>query len=155
MRMTLAVGFAPMRPKTLARRYYQYFNERRFDEAGEFVHPEAVFTYVPTKQRLVGRAGYRALVAAWMIAFEDAEIEIKTQEQIDDHTMRTEFIGHGTHTGELTLGEAFVLPPTGTRAELPFTDTLTFRNGYIVEARLDFDLVELQQRLTQGAVAQS
>lgn len=144
-----------MTVRTIARRYYQYFNQRRFDEAGDFVHPEAVFTYVPTKQRLVGRAGYRALIAAWLIAFEDAQIEIKTMEHVDDHTIRTEFIGHGTQTGELTLGEAFVLPPTGTRTDLPFTDTLTFRNGYIVEARLDFDLVELQQRLSQSAVAPS
>ena len=144
-----------MTPKTIARRYYQYFNERRFDEAGEFVHPEAVFSYVPTKQRLVGRAGYRALVAAWMIAFEDSQIVIKSLEQIDDHTIRTDFVGVGTHTGELTLGEVFVLPPTGTHAELPFTDTLTFRNSYIVEARLDFDLAQLHQLLTRNAVAQS
>lgn len=144
-----------MTPTTIARRYYQYFNERRFDEAGEFVHPEAVFTYVPTKQRLIGRAGYRALVAAWMIAFEDAYLEVTSIQQVDDHTIRTEFIGHATHTGELTLGEAFVLPATGTRAELRFTDDLTFRNSYIVEARLEFDLAELYQRLTGGAVVSS
>ena len=29
--------------KTIARRYYQYFNERRFDDAGLLIHPEAIF----------------------------------------------------------------------------------------------------------------
>ena len=141
--------------KTIARRYYQYFNERRFDDAGLLIHPEAVFYYVPTKQRLVGRAGYRALVAAWLIAFDDASLEITSLEQIDEHTLRVDFIGHGTHTGDLMLGEAFILPATGTQAKLEFTDTLTFRNGWIVEARLDFDVDEMRRRLTgkQGQVS--
>lgn len=139
--------------KTIARRYYQFFNERRFDEAGELVHPEALFVYAPTKQRLIGRAGYRALAAAWMIAFEDASLEIMSLQQVDGRTIRTEFIGHGTHTGELLLGESFALPATGMRAALPFTDILTFRNERIVEARLEFDLIELHRRLTASTIS--
>jgi ketosteroid isomerase-like protein len=141
-----------MTNKNIARRYYQYFNERRFDEAGEFVHPEAVFTYVPTRQRLIGRAGYRALAAAWIIAFDDAQMELVTLEQLDDHTIRVRSIGHGTHTGDLILGESFVVPATGTQSHLEFTDTLTFRNGWIVDARLEFDAEELRRRLTGAQV---
>jgi hypothetical protein len=62
--------------------YYRYFNERRFDDAGQLMHPEATFHYVSTKQRLVGRAGYRALVAGWVIAFDDARIEITQMQQL-------------------------------------------------------------------------
>jgi len=131
----------------IARRYYRYFNERRFDEAGEFVHPEATFHYVPTKQRLVGRAGYRALVAAWLIAFEDAMLEITALEEIDEHTVQVDFMGRGTHTGDLMLGEEFSIPATGTQAELVFRDTLTFRSGFIVGSRLEFDVDELRARL--------
>jgi len=76
-----------MTPSTIARRYYHFFNERQFDQAGDLVHKEATFHYVPTKQHLIGRAGYRALVAAWMIAFEDAEMEIVSLRLIDEHTM--------------------------------------------------------------------
>ena len=137
-----------MTPTGIARRYYRYFNERRFDEAGEFVHPEATFYYVPTKQRLMGRAGYRALVAAWLIAFEDAEIEITSLLEIDDHTVQVDFIGRGTHTGDLALGEDFSIPATGAHTDLPFRDTLTFRSGFIVGSRLEFDAEELRARLT-------
>jgi len=138
----------------LARRYYDYFNERRFDEAGQLVDPQAVFHYVPTKQRLVGRAGYRALVAAWVIAFEDARVEIVAVRPVNDATVEVEFIGHGTHTGDLVLGEALVIPARGSRAELPFTDTLTFSAGLIVQSQFDFDVEELQRRLAHaGAVS--
>lgn len=131
----------------VARRYYRYFNERRFDEAGEFVHPEATFHYVPTRQRLVGRAGYRALVAAWLIAFEDALVEITAIKEIDEHTVQVDFIGRGTHTGDLMLGEGFSIPATGAQAELVFRDILTFRSGFIVGSRLEFDVDELRARL--------
>jgi len=137
----------------LARRYYAYFNERRFDEAGQLVDPEAVFHYVATQQRLVGRAGYRALVAAWVIAFDDAWVEIRSIRQTDDHVVRVDFVGHGTHTGDLELGEALVIPATGISAELPFTDTLTFRGGLITESRFEFDVVELRRRLTTSVLS--
>jgi ribosomal protein S27E len=140
-----------MTPSRMARCYYRYFNERRFDDAGELVHPEAIFHYVPTRQHLVGRAGYRALVAAWMIAFEDATVEIVSLESIDDHTVQIDFIGHGTHTGDLVLGEDFTIPATGTRSELPFRDTLTFRSGLIVQSRLEFDAQKLRQRLMRSS----
>ena len=136
-----------MNPTELARRYYGYFNERRFDEAGQLVDPEAVFHYLPTKQRLVGRAGYRALVAAWVIAFEDARVEITSLEQLGNATVRVDFIGHGTHTGDLVLGEAVVIPATGVQAKLPFTDTLTIRDSLIVQSDFDFDVGDLQRRL--------
>jgi hypothetical protein len=133
---------------SMARRYYRFFNERRFDEAGEYVHPEALFQYVPTRQRLVGRAGYRALVAAWLIAFEDATADVTALQQIDEHTVQVDFIGRGTHTGDLTLGENYSIPASGAVAELPFRDTLTFRSGFIVGSRLEFDADQLRARLT-------
>ena len=142
-----------MTPTSIARRFYRYFNERRFDEAGEFVHPEATFEYVPTGNHLVGRAGYRALIAAWLIAFEDAKIEITSLQQIDGHTVQVDFCGRGTHTGDLVLGEHFSVPATGAKAELLFRDTLIFRNGFIVGSRLEFDAEELRLRLL-GRAAQ-
>ena len=134
----------------IARRYYQCFNERRFDEAGELVDPQATFHYVPTKQRLIGRAGYRALVAAWVIAFEDASLDVIDLQVLDAGTVRAEFVGRGTHTGDLVLGEYFTLPATGTHADLPFRDTLSIRNGLIVASKLEFDVAELRRRLTQA-----
>jgi predicted ester cyclase len=131
-----------------ARLYYDMFNQRRFDEAGLLVHGEAVFHYIPTKQRLIGRAGYRALAASWVIAFEDAQLEIQTVRTLDDHTVVVDFIGRGTHTGDLTLGEALTIPATGRRADLAFRDTLEVRDGLIVRSSLDFAAAELRRKLT-------
>ena len=135
-----------MSSEQLVRLYYQFFNERRLDEAGQLVHPQAVFHYIPTRQRLVGRAGYRALVAAWLNAFEDARLELRRVDA-NGPTVDVDFVGHGTHTGDLVLGEAFALPATGRAAELPFRDRIEVRDGLIASSELDFDVEELKRRL--------
>jgi predicted ester cyclase len=135
-----------MSSEKLARLYYQLFNERRLDEAGQLVHPQAVFHYIPTRQRLVGRAGYRALAAAWLNAFEDARLDVQ-RVTVSGDTVDVDFIGHGTHTGELVLGETFSLPATGRETELPFHDRLEVRDNLIARSELDFDVEEMKRRL--------
>ena len=136
-----------MDAEEIARRYYDLFNERRLDEAGELVDPQAVFHYIPTNQRLVGRAGYRALAAAWLIAFEDAQVVIESVEPLGRDRVRVRFIGRGTQTGSLELGESLTLPATGRYTELPFEDTLEVRNGRITNIEFNFDVDELKRRL--------
>jgi hypothetical protein len=136
-----------MGPEEVARTYYRLFNERRFDEAEQLIDAHTCFHYVPTKQHLIGRAGYRALVAAWLIGVEDAQVEILTVREAAPDVVRVEFIGRGTHTGDLVFGEALTLPASGCAAGLPFTDTLLIRGGRILDSRLDFDVEELRRRL--------
>jgi limonene-1,2-epoxide hydrolase len=138
-----------MTPAQIARLFYQYFNERRLDEAAELVDPQASFHYVPTRQRLVGRAGYRALVAAWLQGFEDAQLEIQSV-AADGGIVQVDFIGRGTHTGDLVLGDAMSVPATGRNANLPFRDRLDIRDGLIISSELDFDLEEMKRRLLGG-----
>lgn len=135
-----------MSSEQIARRYYQLFNERRLDQAEQLVDPQAIFHYLPTRQRLVGRAGYRALAGAWLHAFEDARLEVRSIET-GDGGVDVEFVGRGTHTGELVLGDALSIPATGRAAELPFHDRLAIRDGLIVSAELDFDIEELKRLL--------
>jgi predicted ester cyclase len=136
-------------PAAVARAYLEYFNERRLDESGQrFVHPQATYHYVPTNQRLVGRAGHRALAATWLVAFDDARADIVNLTAIDEDTVAVDFLGSGTHTGELTFWEGKSLPPTGRRAEVMFRYTLTVKNDLIVNAELDFDLNEMLRQLT-------
>jgi len=135
-----------MSSEQIARLYYQLFNERRLDEAGQLIDPQAVFHYLPTRQRLMGRAGYRALAAAWLNAFEDAQLDVQSI-QVDGAVVHVEFVGHGTHTGDLVLGEELSLPATGRFTSLPFHDRLEVRNGLIVSAELDFDVEEMTRRL--------
>lgn len=136
-----------MTPAQIARRYYACFNERHLDAAERFVDPYAVFHYLPTKQRLIGRAGYRALAAAWLTAFQNAELDIQSLKTNADRRLQVEFVGRGTHTGDLVLGEEVVIPATQRTVELPFRDTLTIADGLIVESQLDFDVFELKKRL--------
>jgi hypothetical protein len=136
-----------MDSKQVARLYYRQFNERRLDDAGKLVDAQAEFIYLPTRQRLIGRAGYRALAAMWLNAFEDAVLEIMAVRAVNPSTVDVDFIGRGTHTGDLVLGEAITIPATGRATELPFHDRLEIRNGLIVASHLDFDLNELKKRL--------
>jgi hypothetical protein len=140
----------PAALEKVARQYYQLFNDRKLDEAAELVDRQATFHYIPTRQRLIGRAGYRALVAAWLNAFDDARLEITSVTVLNDHTVQVEFIGRGTHSGDLVLGEAMTIPATGHVAHLPFTDLLEIRNGVIVSAELDFNVEEMKRRLLGG-----
>jgi hypothetical protein len=136
-----------MTPAEIVRTYYRLFNERRLDEAAQLVDPQASFQYIPTRQRLLGRAGYRALAAAWLIGFEDALLDILSIEETEPETVRVTFVGRGTHTGDLMLGELLNIPATGRRADLSFTDTITIRDGLIVKSELDFDVDEMKRRL--------
>lgn len=131
----------------MARLYYRLFNERRLDEAGRLVHPEAEFHYEPTTQRLRGRAGYRALAAMWLNAFEDARVEVVSLREVDAGVVEADLLGRGTHTGDLVLGEALTIPATGRQAELSFREVLEIRGGLIRALRLEFDLAEMQRRL--------
>ena len=130
----------------IARQYFQLFNERRIDDASQLIDPQASFHYLPTRQRLMGRAGYRALAGAWLTAFEDARLDVRTM-RVEGDAVLVDFVGRGTHTGDLALGDALSLPATGRRAELPFTDRLQFRDGLIVSSELDFDVDEMKRRL--------
>ena len=136
-----------MSSERIARRYYQLFNERRLDEAEQLVDPQAVFHYLPTRQRLVGRAGYRALTGAWLQAFTDAQLEVQYVHVLDTSVVRIEFVGGGTHTGDLVLGDALTIPATGRTAALPFHDRLDIRGGLVVTSELDFDIDEMKRRL--------
>ncbi len=139
-----------MTAEETARHYYQLFNDRRLDAAAELVDRHAVFHYVPTRQQLVGRDGYRALMLGWLKAFEDARLEIQSVLVLDDHVVQVSYLGRGTHTGDLVLGETLTIPATGRAAELPFRTLLEIRGGLIVSAELDFDVEEMQRRLCGG-----
>jgi hypothetical protein len=136
-----------MTPEHVARLYYRLFNERRFDEAGALVDPYASFHYIPTRQRLIGRAGYRALAAAWVIAFEDAVLDIASVAAIDPDTVLVEIRGRGTQTGDLVLGDQIVIPASYRGTSLEFKDRLRVQDGLITSSELDFDAAFLWRRL--------
>ena len=138
-----------MSPEQIARLYYRLFNERNFDAAGQLVDRAASFRYVPSKQNLIGKAGYRALAAMWLNAFEDGQLEVVSVKRSGADTVVVELLGRGTHTGDLVLGDALTIPATGIHGALPFRETLRIVNGTIVDLELDFDIAELKRRLSR------
>lgn len=136
-----------MQMEALVRRYYELFNQRKLDEAERFVDPQAVFTYPVGKEHLIGRAGYRELARRWIEGFPDAHVEITAVIIPDDRTIATEWIGHGTHLGNLELPGFPPLPPGGLRAQLPMREIVTIADGRIIASRMEFDPAELMRRL--------
>jgi predicted ester cyclase len=132
---------------TLMRRYYALFNERRFDDAEQFVHPQAVFTYPMAREHLIGRAGYRDLTRRWLEAFPDARIVITSVTTAPGGTVVAEWVGEGSHRGVLDLSGMPSIPATGVRAELPMRETVRIADGLIVSSRMEFDPAELCRRL--------
>ncbi len=139
-----------MSTEQIARQYYRFFNERNLEAAAQLVDRAASFLYVPSKQRLIGRAGYRALAEMWINAFENGQLEIVSLQQTGQDTVVVELLGRGTHTGDLVLGEALTVPATGVAGALPFRETLRIRDGRIVDVELDFDLESLQRQLLRN-----
>ena len=136
-----------MSPEQIARLYYQYFNERKLEAAAALVDRAAAFRYVPSKQNLIGRAGFRALASMWLNAFEDGRLEITSLKLLNDETVVVKLLGRGTHTGDLVLGEALTIPATGVAGALRFRETLRIRDGSIVDVELDFDIEDLKRQL--------
>lgn len=136
-------------PEQVAPLYYRLFNERRLDDAAQLVDSQVSIRYRPTRQHLIGRAGYRAMADAWLSAFPDAVLEIQSLQVIGGHTAHVKLLGRGTHTGELVLGDAISIPSTGRRAQLTFREVLEIRDGRIVNVELDFDLDDMKRRLLE------
>ena len=133
--------------EAFARRYYECFNQRWFEEAEMFVDPQAMFTYPLAKEHLIGRAGYRELVRRWLEGFPDARISITGVHVIDDRVAVTDWIGEGTHLGLLELPGLPPIPATGVHAEMPMRETITIIDGRIVGSCMEFDPAELARRL--------
>jgi hypothetical protein len=139
-----------MSPELIARQYYHFFNERNLEAAEQLVDRAAAFRYLPSKQHLIGRAGYRALAAMWINAFEDGQLEVSSLTLVDDDIVVVELLGRGTHMGDLVLGEALTIPATGVAGALPFRERLRIRNGSIVDVELDFNIDELKRQLLRA-----
>jgi hypothetical protein len=140
-------------PEAVARLYYALFNERRFGEAVEMIAPTASFIHRPTRERLIGPAGYRSFVLAWVRAFPDAVVEVTSitlektpRKPAEKQRVTAHLIGRGTHVGELDLG-GIVFAPTDRHVTLPFSQHFELRDGQILNAQLDFDLEAMRKVL--------
>jgi len=135
---------------TLARSFYEAFNNRDFDLLAEAIAPEGTITMVGSGQTLRGPEGSRQYNTMWDTAFPDGMITVNRIIAQGDHVV-VEFTGRGTHTGTMTT-PAGAIPATGRSVTLEFIDVLEFGDGKLMSQRNYFDTGSLMTQLGISAV---
>lgn len=135
---------------TLARSFYEAFNNRDFDLLAEAIAPEGTITMVGSGQTLRGPEGSRQYNTMWDTAFPDGMITVNRIIAQGDHVV-VEFTGRGTHTGTMTT-PAGAIPATGRSVTLEFIDVLEFGDGKLMSQRSYFDTGSLMTQLGISAV---
>ena len=95
----------------LARRLYEGWNERKFDELADAVAPDGKIVVVGTGDVFEGREGSLQYNKSWYDGFPDGKITIDNILASGDCVV-VEFTGRGTHTGTLATSMGQV-PATG------------------------------------------
>lgn len=134
---------------SLARRSYEAWNERNFEEIADLVAPDGILTVVGSGETFVGPEGSLRYNAMWADAFPDGAITVDRLIASGDLVV-VEYTGHGTHTGTLvtSMGD---LPATGRTVTMQLCDVTEFEDGKIRSQRSYFDSGSLMAQLGLGA----
>jgi ketosteroid isomerase-like protein len=136
-------------PLELIRRYYEFYNERRFQEGAELFAPDAVIEHAPFGKLLPrGGAGYIDSAERSVRAFPDAWIEVLGVEKHGETTYDVDLVASGTHQGVLDLGVYGRFEATGVRVKVRHREVLEIRNGKITYASVTLDVHDLITQLT-------
>jgi steroid delta-isomerase-like uncharacterized protein len=130
---------------SIARRLYDGWNERAFDEVVEYVADDGELTTVGPGDVFRGKDGARKYNENWANGFPDGRVTID-RVHADGDTVVVEFTGRGTHTGTLatSMGD---IPATGRSMTLKLCDVIEFRDGLIVRQRSYFDTGSMMAQL--------
>jgi steroid delta-isomerase-like uncharacterized protein len=128
-------------PTAIARDYLESWNRRDWSHIRELMHRDYSYTGGDGKVQQGIDAGL-AVSQMFANAFPDGRIETKKVFACGDNAAIVEFIGSGTHKGEL-MGIA----PTGRRITIPVCDVLEFREGKIVTEHEYMDMMTMMQQL--------
>ena len=126
---------------SIAREYLDAWNRRDWARWRELFHPE--YTYIGGDGQLQkGPQAGMDVGQMFATAFPDGKLDIRRIHTAGDDVAIAEFIGRGTHTGDL-MGIA----PTGNRMELTVCFVLEIRDGKIYAEREYMDMMHLMQQL--------
>jgi steroid delta-isomerase-like uncharacterized protein len=130
---------------SIARRLYDGWNERAFDEIADYTTDDSELVIVGTGDVFKGREGALKYNKNWAEGFPDGRITVDNTLAAGD-TVVVEFSGRGTHTGTLrtSMGD---IPATGKSLTLHLCDVLEFRDGKIVRQRSYFDSGSMMAQL--------
>lgn len=116
------------------------WNKRDFARMRELMHPEYSYTGGDGQEQKGPDAGL-AVAHMFADAFPDGRIDIVNIKEAGDTAM-VEFVGRGTHKGEL-MGIA----PTGKTLTLPVCNVMEVRDGKIYREREYMDMMTLMTQL--------
>jgi steroid delta-isomerase-like uncharacterized protein len=132
-----------MSPTDIVREYFDSWNRRDWEKYRSLLHPQYSYTGGDGQEQRGPEAG---LAAGQMFAtaFPDGRINIKTLRN-DGDFVTTEFIGTGTHKGDL-MG----VGPTNKKVSIPVCNIMELRDGKIYREREYMDMLHMMIQV--GAV---
>jgi len=133
----------------IARRLYDAFNERKFDELAEAMAPDGQITVAGTGDTFQGPEGARQYNKAWVDGFPDGMATIDRIVSSGEFVV-VEFTGRGTHTGPL-VSSMGTIPATGRSVTLHLCDVTEFSDGKILSQHSYFDSGSLMAQLGLAA----
>lgn len=130
---------------SIARRLYDGWNERAFEEIADLAAEGSELLVVGTGEVYRGREGALEYNRNWADGFPDGRIEIDKMLAAGD-TVIVEFTGRGTHTETMktSMGD---IPATGKAVTLKLCDVLEFRDGKVYRQRTYFDSGSMMAQL--------
>jgi len=129
-----------MSAKDIVKESLDAWNSRNFDRMRDLMHPDYTYTGGDGREQKGPEAGL-AVSQMFANAFPDGRIDIVNIKESGD-TVLVEFIGRGTHRGEL-MGVA----PTGRSVTIPVCDVLEVRDGKIYREREYIDMAHVLTQL--------
>ena len=135
--------------ESLARRLYEAWNERNFDEAAAAAAPDGTITIVGPGDTFRGPEGSRQFSEMWAAGFPDGAVTVDRVIASGDHVV-VEYTGRGTHTGTLATGMGDI-PATGRSMTLEMCDVIEFKDGKVQSQRTYFDTGSMMAQLGLGA----
>ena len=116
------------------------------DEAGVRAAAADGIEFVMPGMGTTGVDAYIEMARVWWNAFPDMSLR-HTRVYVDGDTAIEEGVFSGTHTGVMPSPTGEMIPPTGRRVELAYTDVFTVRDGKVQSDRLYMDRLGMLEQL--------
>jgi steroid delta-isomerase-like uncharacterized protein len=128
-------------PSAIAREYFDAWNRRDWAKFRSLMHPDYSYTGGDGQQQKGSEAGL-AIAQMFANGFPDGKIDVQRVHAAGENAAIVEFIGRGTHKGDL-MGIA----PTGRQMTIPVCNVLEMRNGKIYSEHEYMDMMHMMQQL--------
>ena len=125
-----------MSPTDIVREYHDCWNRRDWARMRELLHPQYTYTGGDGQEQRGPEAGL-AVARMFATGIPDGRINI-TNLRSDGDFVTVEFIGTGTHQGDL-MGIA----PTGKKVSIPVCNVIEVRDGKIYREREYMDIATI------------